>query len=262
MRRLLTFGIYALAILIGLAAFIYPFFISATALPANMGASRTVESPLLTLLLLVLCLLVLLLEIQGQAVNAKIIAALGVLIATASILRFIETAVPGPGGFSPIFAPIILAGYVFGPRFGFLMGSLTVLVSGLVTGGIGPWLPYQMFAAGWVGLTSGWLPHPREQRVELAMLISFGFLWGLLYGVITNLFFWPFMLGDPAASWQTGLGLQEGMRRYVVFYIVSSFVWDLARAFGNAILIWALGLPTVRALRRFKDRFQFEVQPA
>ena len=126
-----------------------------SALPAN-------QTPLLSVVLVSLCLAVLLVELQGQAAGAKTVAALGILVATAATLRFIEVAIPGPGGFSPIFAPIILGGYVFGPRFGFLLGAMTLLVSGLITAGVGPWLPYQMFTAGWVGLSAGWLPHLKQ----------------------------------------------------------------------------------------------------
>src|SRR4030043_15203 len=110
--------------------------------------------------LLSLCLLVLLFEVQGQGSarpTAMVIALLGVLVAINSALRFIETAVPGPGGFTPIFFLIILVGYVFGGRVGFLMGALPLLVSALVTGGVGPWLPAQMFTAGWVGLSTPFL---------------------------------------------------------------------------------------------------------
>jgi hypothetical protein len=95
-------------------------------------------------------------EVQGEAVSAKVVAALGMLVALASVLRFLETAIPGPGGFSPVFVPIILAGYVFGSRFGFLMGAMTLLVSALLTGGVGPWLPYQMFVCG-LGRIQRWL---------------------------------------------------------------------------------------------------------
>ena len=62
-----------------------------------------------------------------------------------------------------------LAGYIFGARFGFLLGVMTLLVSALLTGGVGPWLPYQMFTAGWIGLTSGWLPRLPDPRAEMTV---------------------------------------------------------------------------------------------
>lgn len=253
MQSLLSGGIYALSGLIGLIAFLYPFFLP------GLATSHEADAPVLAVVLIGVALGVLLLEVQGQTVSAKIVAALGVLVAITSVLRFLEVAIPGPAGFSPIFAPIILAGYIFGARFGFLMGTLTLLVSGLITGTIGPWLPYQMFAAGWVGLTAGWLPKFSRPRLELAVLAGFGLLWGVLFGVIMNLYFWPFVLGDAPTSWQTGLGVGETLTRYATFYTATSLWWDLARGLGNALLIVALGRPTLRALARFRDRFGFRI---
>jgi energy-coupling factor transport system substrate-specific component len=260
MQRFLSYTIYALAGLMGLAAFFYPFFLPQIQQLGSQTAVRGTEAPILTTVLLVLCLVVLLIEVQGQAVSAKMVAALGVLVAITAVLRFLEVAIPGPAGFSPIFAPIILTGYVFGARFGFLMGTMTILGSALITGGIGPWLPFQMFATGWVGLTAGWLPHPAEPRWQLAWLVGWGFLWGLLYGVIINLYFWPFVAGDAATDWLPGTTFADGLKRYAAFYVAASLLWDMARAVGNVLLILALGLPTMRALIRFQSRFQFEVE--
>jgi energy-coupling factor transport system substrate-specific component len=227
----------------------------------QVGAGVEGQAGWLTAVLLLLCLLVLWVELQGQAVNAKVVATLGVLVALTAVLRFIETAIPGPGGFSPIFAPIILGGYIFGARFGFLLGSLTLLVSALITGGIGPWLPYQMFTAGWVGLTAGWLPHqpnqPATQRT-LWLLMLFGFVWGLAYGAIINLYSWPFIVGQPSSSWAEGLSWQEGVQRYAAFYLLTSLVWDVARGVGTAVLLYILGLPTLRVLTRFQQKINFE----
>ena len=259
MSRFLTTLIYGLSSVIGVVAFAYPFLLPELTQLGEGTAVRTSDAPLLTTLLLLLCLGVLLLEIQGQAVSAKIVAALGMLVAVTAALRFLEVAIPGPGGFSPIFAPIILCGYVFGGRFGFLLGAMTLLVSGLITGGIGPWLPYQMFAAGWVGLTAGWLPKFARPRREMLLLAAFGFGWGLLFGAIMNLYFWPFVAGDPALSWQPGAGLMAGVTRYATFYAATSLLWDVARGGGNMLLLLVLGTPTLRALRRFRDRFGFEV---
>jgi energy-coupling factor transport system substrate-specific component len=219
-----------------------------------------------------LSLVALLVEMQGQAISAKTVAVLGVLVAITSVLRFVEVAVPMPGGFSPVFVPIILSGYVFGGRFGFLMGAFTMLVSGLITGGVGPWLPYQMFTAGWSGLAAGWLgrisnlqsliPDSNRSRVEVLLLCGFGFAWGLLYGVIINVYFWPFAMGPAEQSWTPGIGAGETLARYAAFYVATSLGWDLARAVGNVALTLLLGAPTLRTLRRFRRRFHFKVEPA
>ncbi len=274
MRRIVSAAIYVLCALLGLLAFAYPFF---TPELVAIGASSpgTVpqgqSTPLLTATLVGLALIALLVEVQGETISAKSIAMLGVLVAGTSLLRFIEVAIPLPGGFSPIFAPIMLAGFVFGGRFGFLMGTFTILASALITGGVGPWLPYQMFTTGWVGMTAGWLgrlplrrahsaPHSSFGYRELLLLSMAGFAWGLLYGVIINIYFWPFAAGPAAQNYEAGISLGQMLARYGAFYVATSLVWDLARAVGNVALIVLLGAPMVRALTRFKRRFRFEVQ--
>lgn len=259
-HRLLTVLLYLFAALIGLVALIYPF-IQASLPATGAGAStfRLDETPLLATLLVTLCLAVLLVELQGQAAGAKTVAALGVMVAITSTLRFVEVGIPGPAGFSPIFAPILLGGYVFGPRFGFLLGAMTMLVSALVTAGVGPWLPYQMFTAGWLGLTAGLLPHPRRPGVEIGLLIGFAFLWGFLYGGIMNLSTWPYLTGDSQLTYTPGAGATEALRRYAAYYLATSLLWDLAAAIGNVVLVAVLGVPTIKALSRFRGRLQFQV---
>ncbi|MGH2536118.1 MAG: ECF transporter S component [Candidatus Promineifilaceae bacterium] len=265
MQRLLSLLVYLLSGLGGLVAYGQPFILAALQRQGAAGEAGALSQPasmLLALALISVSLLALLAEGQGQALNAKIVAALGTLVAFAAALRFLENAIPGPAGFTPIFAPIILAGYVFGPRFGLLMGSLSLLTSALVTGGVGPWLPYQIFAAGWMGLSAGLLPRGLGPRPTLALLAAFGFMWGFLYGAILNLYFWPFLAGDPAVSWQPGEGVGAALGRYLAFYVATSAVWDLAAALGNVALVLVAGLPVVRALSRFRDQFRFRVVAA
>jgi energy-coupling factor transport system substrate-specific component len=264
--------IYGLSGAIGVLAFLYPFFAPA-ATRTSHGMAHSQDAPLLTAALVGLSVVALIVELQGQAISAKLVAMLGVLVAITSVLRFIEVTIPMPGGFSPIFAPIILAGYVFGSRFGFLMGAFTLLVSGLVTGGVGPWLPYQMFTAGWAGLTAGWVSGAMERaarltghwgpqrslRPDIVVLCAFGFAWGLLYGAIMNIWFWPFAVGPVEQTWSPGTGLGETLARYATFYLITSLGWDMARAVGNGALILLLGAPVLQALIRFRRRFHFEV---
>jgi energy-coupling factor transport system substrate-specific component len=259
MNRPLSGAIYGLSAMVGLVAFAYPLFVSELVGPERAAASQA-QTPILAMVLLLLGLGALLIEVQGRAVNARMVAALGLLVAATSVLRFLETVVPGPGGFSPIFVPIILAGYVYGTRFGFLMGALTLLASAVITGGVGPWLPYQVFAAGWVGLTAGWLPHLTSKRAELVLLTVFAFAWGLLFGAILNLYYWPFLGNSVAGGWQEGSGVGQALARYGAYYLTTSFAWDLVRAVGNVLLILAIGLPVLKALGRFRDQMHFEVR--
>jgi energy-coupling factor transport system substrate-specific component len=259
MQKALATSIFILSAIIGIGVFLYPIILPTSSLLTGSLPGDFQQSQALTMVLLTLTITVLLLEVQGQSTSAKMIAAMGLLIAATSVLRFLEVAIPGPGGFSPIFVPIIIAGYVFGARFGFLMGALTMFVSALLTGGVGPWLPYQMFATGWVGLTAGLLPEIENSVLQLTMLAVFAFIWGILYGLIMNLYYWPFLSGAMTAGVQSVQGIGTILANYGAFYLTTSLVWDLTRAVGNLILMIALGLPAVSALQRFRDKFQFQV---
>ena len=67
-------------------------------------------------------------------------------------------------GFSAMFIVVLVAGNAFGPGFGFLLGALGMFASGLFVGGLGPWLPFQMVAVGWVGAGAGLLPRGARSR--------------------------------------------------------------------------------------------------
>jgi energy-coupling factor transport system substrate-specific component len=252
---------------IGAISFLYPFFLPQPEQNIPLSEVRSGETPLMYTLLLMVCLAVLLFDVQGQVADSKTIALLGILVSINSALRFIEVAVPGPGGFSPVFVLIILTGYVFGGRFGFLMGALTLLVSAIVTGGVGPWLPSQMFVAGWAGMSAPaclWLARRfglEGQRGEVALLAVFGAFWGLLYGAIMNLWSWPFIAGPAEQYWAPGAGWSETVRRYLVYYLVTSLAWDSGRALGNFLLIALVGAPILRSLRRFRQRMTFSYHP-
>ena len=261
MRRLLRALIYVLTTAIGLLAFLYPIAMSAM----EAGSTRQpVNTPLLLAFVVGLSFVALLLEVQGDAVSTKFIALLGILVAMNAVLRFAEVAIPGPGGFSPIFFLIIVTGYIYGGRFGFLLGALTLLVSALISGGVGPWLPYQMLTAGWVGLSSPLLNLPvrwlraEGHWLEVALLALFGLGWGLLYGAMMNLSSWAFIAGPGV---QVATTFEETIKQYGVYYVATSLLWDVARGLGNAALTLAFGAPTLRALRRFHKRFSFTYHP-
>jgi energy-coupling factor transport system substrate-specific component len=243
---------------LGAAAFLYPFLLAAPAL-ADSGSAHAADAPLIFALLGPALLALLLAELGAGHLSTRSLAVLGVLTATTALLRLPA----GPGDSPTFFFLIILAGYAYGGRFGFLLGALALLVSALLTGGVGPWMPFQMFVAGWMGLCTAplaWLARRLRPggRGEMALLMAYGYVWGLLFGALMNLWFWPFT-GGGELGWAPGMGLGETLRRYAVFYLATSFAWDSLRAIGNALLLAALGRPILKELRRFKQRFQFEV---
>jgi energy-coupling factor transport system substrate-specific component len=240
--------------LIGLAAFFYPFFLSA--LPADLTANvRSGDAPLIFGILMPLLLLLIVAELSSQRMNAKIVAALGILTAINAILRL-----PTGIGDSPtfFFLPMLL-GYAYGARFGFLHGALSLFVSALLTVGIGPWLPFQMLAMGWIGMGAAGLrllPLREGSWLELSALTVYGYVAGMFFGVLMNVYFWPFQTGSSGLSWQPGISLIEALQRYWTFYVLSgSLAWDALRAISTAALILLLGRPLLRELRRFYTRF-------
>ncbi|MGQ9567732.1 MAG: ECF transporter S component [Anaerolineae bacterium] len=257
MRRWANALILLLATAVGGMAFLSPFFGGQGASGATAHAS---DAPFLVLALIGLCLVAVVANLMAGAMHARTVALLGILSAVNAVLR----AVPGPAGFSAIFFLLILCGYTYGPTFGFLMGALSLLVSALLGAGVGPWLPFQMFAAGWVGLSSGLLPDLRHHpRAELTVLAAWGAVWGLAFGAIMNLWFWPYLAGatvGEGAYWEPGLGLAAALRRYAAFYLLTSLWWDLGRSGGNVFLLLLLGPPILRVLRRFQRVLWFERQ--
>jgi energy-coupling factor transport system substrate-specific component len=265
--RFLSTLILILASWLGLWAFLYPFFmpdVTPQGSMAEMGMAHADDAPLIFLLLLGLCLVVIIANLETRRMDARLVAVLGVLVGINATLRL----VPGPLGFSAVFFLPILSGYVFGADFGFLMGALSLLVSAIITSGMGPWLPFQMFAAGWVGLVGGWLPHfPRWPRLELILLTAWGALSGFLYGVIMNLWFWPYLTApveqtipgqaDTSMFWQASLSFWSTLVRYGLFYLTTSLWWDAGRAIGNLLLLLLVGAPILKLLYRFERRFQF-----
>lgn len=245
----------------GLAAFLYPFILPAIEQAAGGRVNATAhaaDAPLVFALVAGACLVAIAFEISQSATRrgeaAKIVALLGALVAIDAALRL----APSFLGATPVFLLIVLAGVVFGPSFGFAMGALTLLVSAFLTGGVGPWLPYQMLGAGWVGMTAGWLPQPRGVRWRLAVIAGFAGVWGLLFGALLNLWFWPYAApgaDGSAIAWEPGLGVVEALQRYLAFYLTTSLAFDAFRAVGNVVLVVALGAPLLGVLERYRRRF-------
>ena len=88
---------------------------------------------------------VVLAEVSEGGLDPRVLAVLGVLSAVNAMLRGLS---PGTAGVELVFFLLILAGRVFGPGFGFVLGCTSLFASALMTAGVGPWLPFQMLVLG------------------------------------------------------------------------------------------------------------------
>jgi hypothetical protein len=244
----------SLASFAGVIAFAWPLL----RVPAE-GIGHATDAPLVFLILLPVLVLVVLAEIAGGGIDSKALAMLGVLSAIGAALRPLGA---GTAGIEMTFFLVILAGRVFGPGFGFVLGSTTLFASALLTGGVGPWLPFQMLAASWVGLGAGLLP-PVRGRWEIVMLAAYTAIAALAFGLLMNLWFWPFVLGDDTAiSYLPGGSIEENVQRLLLYSLATSMGWDIVRAITNVILVVLLGPAVLAVLRRTARRAAFGPAPA
>jgi energy-coupling factor transport system substrate-specific component len=241
----------ALASTVGVIAFGWPLLAS-----PGSGLAHSGDAPLLFAVMLPLLLAIVLAEVADGGLDAKAIAMLGVLASVGAALRPLGG---GVTGFSPVFLLIVLGGRALGRGFGFVLGAVTLFASALITGGVGPWLPFQMLGAAWVGLLAGCLPQASGRR-EVWLVATYGAFAGLAYGLLLDLWFWPFTAGlSTSISYVAGDPMTENLHRFVVFWLTTSLGFDIPRAVGNFVLLLAVGGPVLRALRRAARRAAFDV---
>ena len=245
LRRIAFLTVTAIA---GLVAVGWPLFFD----PGSVVSP--LQAPLVFALVLPLLLGVVVSDLTGDGMDVKALALLGVLAAVGAILRPLGT---GTAGMEPIFFLLILGGRVFGPGFGFAQGALTLFASSLLTAGVGPWLPYQMIAAGFVGLGAGLLPRARGWA-EIALLAGWGFVAAFGYGWLMDFAFWPFGLGSTTQfSFDPAAGPLRNLHVFALYNLVTSMGWNLGRALTSVVLLAVIGPGLLHVLRRAARRGAF-----
>ncbi|MHB8394069.1 MAG: ECF transporter S component [Candidatus Dormibacteria bacterium] len=241
--------ILLLVSVLGMGLFLWPF--AGLGLPASTPALAIGIGTALGLLVF---------EIGTRRMDARSLSLLAALSAADAALR--AALVTGIGGFSPIFLLVLCGGYAMGPSFGFLVGAGSLLASALATGGLGPWVPYQLFALGWVGAVAGvfgmWHRESRPRGVDVGLLAVVGLFTGFGFGVVMDIWNWTFFAGSGQLGWQPGLAPLSAMARFLRYYLVTSLGYDSFRGVGNALMVLLLGLPILAGLHRVGRRFHLE----
>lgn len=240
---------------IGVVAFGWPLLAG-----ADSGLAHSEDAPWLFAALLPLLVGVVVAMIADSGLDAKAVAMLGVLAAVGAALRPLGA---GTAGLEPMFFLMVLSGRVLGPGFGFVLGSVTMFASALLTGGVGPWMPFQMLAMGWFAMGAGLLPGPDRLRgrAELLMLAVYGAVASFAYGTIMNLYGWTIVPGlGSGISFRPGDALGDNLVRFLAYCTATSLGWDLGRAVLTVVLTLTVGTALLKALRRATRRAAFEAQ--
>ncbi|HYL07162.1 MAG TPA: hypothetical protein VEU76_01355, partial [Candidatus Udaeobacter sp.] len=177
MKQSIPIGLVSFA---GLTLFVWPF----------TGGLLPGSTPAWALMIACIAGLVLV-EAGTRQLNSRTIALLAAISAMDAALRL--AVIVGIGGFNPIYFLVLCSGFVFGTSFGFMAGALSILVSALIGAGVGPWVPYQVFALGWVGVAAGLAgtftkETPRARDVLL--LAAVGGVMGYVFGALMDVTDW------------------------------------------------------------------------
>jgi len=198
------------------------------------------NSLLIGIVLILLSMIPFLLRFERQERKARELMLIAVMAAVATVSRIpFATLLPG---FSPVTFVVIISGVVFGAEAGWMVGATTALVSNFFLGQ-GAWTPWQMFAWGMVGYTSGLFAHRSLRRRRRLPLTLFGLAWGFLYGWIMNI---TLALDQwvQTRSWEAVVG------RYV-----TALPFEIIHAIANVFFILVFSRSWIALLERYRRKY-------
>lgn len=184
----------------------------------------------------ILALLLFYSSFDRKVVGTRRMVIIAVMTALSCIGRSVFALIPA---FKPVTAIIIITAIWIGPESGFLVGSLTAVISNFQFGQ-GPWTPFQMFSYGMIGLIAGYLSNPlRKSRIALAVYGAFG---GIAYSMIMDI--WTVLWYQQGFQWNMYLAA-----------IISAIPYTAGYAISNVVFLLILGRPFVEKLERVKLKY-------
>ena len=182
---------------------------------------------------------------------------LAILAALAALATAVRPLGAGVAGLEPIWLVILLGGRALGPQLGYLLGAISLFTSALFTGGVGPWLPYQMLVAAWIGALPGIWPHLRG-RAEIALMTTLGAVSGIVIGALLNLWFWPLAIGlDASIAFIPGASVVDNLGNWLRYGLLTSAGFDIPRSLVLATLLALTSQSILTIIRRATRRTSF-----
>ncbi len=176
--------------------------------------------------------------------TARVIALVATLAALAALGRIAFAPLPNV---KPTTDIVLISGYVLGGAPGFAVGAVAALASNLFFGQ-GPWTPWQMVAWGGVGVGGAVLARVAGRQLARLPLAAACAIASLAFGVVMNLYMWVTYSGDHTLAKLLAIS-------------ATSLPFDLAHAAGSVLFCVAFGPALVRALARYRTRFEVHWVP-
>jgi energy-coupling factor transport system substrate-specific component len=174
---------------------------------------------------------------------ARVLALVAALAALAVVGRLAFAAFPNV---KPTTDIVALSGYALGPVPGFAIGAVTAPASNVFLGQ-GPWTAWQM--AGWaaVGVAGAGLGMLGLRLGRVALALACG-IFGLAFGALMDVYQWTF-------------AAEQTLDSYLAIS-ATSLPYNVAHAIGNVVFCLAFGPAFVRAVSRFRRRFEVHWRPS
>ncbi|MBQ2311868.1 MAG: ECF transporter S component [Firmicutes bacterium] len=190
----------------------------------------------ITVACVILALILFYASFDKKIVGTRRMVIIAVMTALSVIGRAVFSVIPA---FKPITSIVIITAIWIGPESGFLVGSLTAVISNFQFGQ-GPWTPFQMFAWGMIGLIAGYLGDPlRRSRIALAVYGAFS---GIAYSMIMDI--WTVLWYGEGFKWELYAAALATALPYTIGYAVS-----------NVVFLLVLGRPFGEKLQRVKIKY-------
>jgi energy-coupling factor transport system substrate-specific component len=201
-----------------------------------------VNIALMILLALLSFFAILLLVLEKSKMDEKILAVIATLGAVAAIARVPFAVIPNV---QPTTFLVMLSGYIFGVRVGFLVGVIAAVFSNFFLGQ-GTWTLWQMMAWGFAGAFAGGLRRllgksdipPLGKSIHRWCFIGSCTVWGFLFDWIMNL--WIFV----------SMGAFMSVGSFLALYS-AGLAFDIAHATGNFLFAFLLGPSFARIFFRY-----------
>jgi energy-coupling factor transport system substrate-specific component len=95
-------------------------------------------------------------------------------------------------------------------------------------------------------------------RWDIIRLATVAVITGYAYGAVMDVWDWTYFRGAADFGWDPHLSTGDAAGRFAHYYLATSVVYDTFRAVGSAIMVVAVGMPVLHAMRRFRSRFEVE----